>query len=209
VLTATKQWTDATKNLESIRVIAAGSPPAALSNEQALPTPPANIKEAEEMLEMYRKVYTKGMTPADEANFRAEYDRRVKEIARVYKEQGRESELTQLSQYAVALLTQGETKLQNLFKPSSRMALLISLQDGSGAYLIGWQAEQVDNKWMFDGAPTREDTRGRASEWDGIGMAAFAIKAPDTSRPVEKPKPAEAPKGDAPSGGGRPGGSGG
>lgn len=184
-LQSSQQWDESVKGLEAVRIIAAAPPPSNLSKEQAIPDPPANIKEAQDILDVWKRVYSKGMNADDAARLKSQIESQLKEISKVYKEQGRESELTTLGQYIVQLLSISETKLQNLFKPTSRMALLLAVQDAGGSYLVGWQAEQVGEQWMFDGAPTRPDTRVRASEWDGVGMNAFAIRAPDTAKPAE------------------------
>jgi hypothetical protein len=57
------------------------------------------------------------------------------------------------------------------------LGVLLAIQDPAGAYLLGWQADQSGEAWLFTNTPTNPDVRPRASAWDGIGEAGFGAPA--------------------------------
>lgn len=52
--------------------------------------------------------------------------------------------------------------------------ILLAVQEPTGAYLLGWQADKIGNDWRFTNAPTNGAERPRASAFDGIGEAGFS-----------------------------------
>lgn len=52
---------------------------------------------------------------------------------------------------------------------------VFAVQEPGAAYLMGWNAEKAGDSYVFKAAPTQRATRARASDWDSIGPAAFAV----------------------------------
>ncbi len=53
---------------------------------------------------------------------------------------------------------------------SMAAAVYLALQEPEGAYVLGWAAIKVGDKWLFTGATATGATKRRASEWDDVGI---------------------------------------
>ncbi len=89
--------------------------------------------------------------------------------------------------------------------------VFLAVQDPDGAYVLGWNALKVDDKWLFKGAAATGKVKRRASEWDGESLgglstdeAAASDEAPaappEDATPGDKPgqAPSDSPGGDSP-----------
>jgi hypothetical protein len=216
-LQVAQEWEPTTKGIEAVRLILIAPPPSNLSSALPEAPPGADIQEAQQFMEIWKNVIAKGRTSGDADAVFSEFEKSLRERAKALKEQGRESEFTQLSQYIIKLMTLQGTKLQNLFHPTSKYAVLMAVQDASGAYLVGWQADGAGENWTFDGAPTLGGVKRRAPDWDGTGTGVFNIAAqaanianPLSAAPAPTGGTPATPPGStppAPAGGNKPAGS--
>jgi hypothetical protein len=47
---------------------------------------------------------------------------------------------------------------------------VLALQAPDGAYLLGWNATNIGDTWVFSSVPTSATVRSRASEWDNVPL---------------------------------------
>lgn len=69
---------------------------------------------------------------------------------------------------AVRLLTVSEMPGDAL--PSTNAQVYWTVQEPSGAYVIGWNALRINDAWVFDGTGSTANVRKRATEWDGASI---------------------------------------
>lgn len=77
--------------------------------------------------------------------------------------------------------------------------VFVAVQDPDGAYVLGWNALNVDDKWLFKGSAATSKVKRRASEWDGESLGGLstdeasggADEAPVPPAEDAKPAPGE------------------
>jgi hypothetical protein len=81
--------------------------------------------------------------------------------------------------------------------PQFSRVVVLSVQDANGAFLLGFGIEDQSGAVRFGNAPTVSVTKRRASDFDSIGLGAFAIGrkavAGATPAPGEEGRPGEVP----------------
>jgi len=204
-LKSTDQWAPATKSLEAVRIITIGTPTSGPSPSTALA---ALSSEDRQTLEQYANALTRGLPPEEQIRQKAMIQRSFRERAQALAAQGQTEEASRVEAAALAVANIESLVAASAvsFNPDAQQAMLLAIQDPTGAYLWGWQASKIGDTWQFDLAPARAATRSRAALFDGLGMSGFsATDLPAAASAARGPTapPASAPA--APS----PGGSGG
>jgi hypothetical protein len=168
------EWTESTKNLEGVRVIAAGTVPSDLAID-GFPPMDDSLKEAKAVMDKWKKVFGSNMTPEDKIKAMTYLEVELRRLTKFLKETGRDNEFRQIDQYVIKLLNAPLLKPQNIFAPGYNQTLLFAVQVPGESYLAGWQAMKDGDKWVFEPASTTDAVKPRAADWDVVGMNGFAL----------------------------------
>ncbi len=178
-------WAGATKGIEAVRILSVGSPPAHL-----MPGTTAELTAADagDLAKLTAYVLER-FPPAVHDRLKPVLEETAQKLL---ADAGGASDPAALqARIMAAVAGQGFAPKRDLkvFSASATHAVLMAIQDPSGAYLAGWQVAKNGDSWVFDGVATIADVRPRASNWSGIGAAAFDLGA---AAPVAiAPKPTE------------------
>ncbi|MBC7772449.1 MAG: hypothetical protein H7210_08140 [Pyrinomonadaceae bacterium] len=75
--------------------------------------------------------------------------------------------------------------------PAGDFLVLFAVQHKDGAELSGWGAEKAFGKWQFNNGTTVADSKPRANEFDGIGLAGFSARLAEAPKADAEAKPGE------------------
>lgn len=171
-LTSSGGFTDATKPIEAVRVVFAQAP-GGLSDIDRGAALEAIRKENIKELERFRQQLLRGGINEED----------VKRVLAA-----RTAELEK----ATSALSSGEAQgASALGEGKAEMVLLLAVQDPRGSYLLGWAGSKAGEGWLFTNAATTPLTRGRAADWDGVGVLGFSLgigPATDVPAPAADPK---------------------
>jgi hypothetical protein len=198
------EWSTATKDIEAVRVVYAASSGGATSGvlEQigamlsGTMTPEVMTQIASAITQ---SVTAAGAPPIDAASI-ATPEKIKEQWDRIMTDPAYEMAKAQI-QTALASLPGLETG------PEGQFLVITAVQDPSGAYLLGWGADQAFGTWVFTNSATVPDVKPRAADFDTVGPSGFAsasgaaltpppeAKAPDKpAEPAGEKPPPDKPK---------------
>jgi hypothetical protein len=84
--------------------------------------------------------------------------------------------------------------------PAEKSTVGMAIQAPGGAYLLAWNASKAGDTWTFAAAPSQQDSKPRASDFDGVSISTSVLPAETTSitRPTSGAPGEKAPEAPAP-----------
>lgn len=145
-------WTTATKGIEAVRIVYADKPlnMSDLERDAAIKTMLAANKAAAERV--YEIWLARGANRADSRAMADDELRKMNEVTNNLKFES-----------------------SSLGADAPEMVMLLAVQDASGSVLLGWTASRSGDKWIFNNSSTSQLVRGKAKDWDGVGMVGFSL----------------------------------
>lgn len=178
-------WADLAPRIEEVRIVYAGARSAVGDNERAQGIAQMKAAQAGQLRAFEDQLIKKGIDKNEMARFMAEFQLRLDAALAA-------------AQFEGAQRNAGEATpppSPEVASDSPDMALLIAIQTPNGAELLGWTGRKGGENWVFNNASTLGIPRGKAADWDGVGMFGFSLgtgKAPVAPKPVratEEKKP--------------------